>query len=141
MPNLTLAFKNCLRLLLTSSCPLIAFRQSVQIVVRTLAAYFSTTDSVDLSHRLVLDSRRGGGETSFMVPLKQKDILFNAFCLEATPFPPSATINLAVLKPSESTFRTVWPLLPQSLLLGKFLQSATTQFHSGSLGVKGQSSS
>lgn len=137
MPNLTVAFKNFLTLL-TGSCSLIVFRQSVQIVVRTLAIFLPLTVLIFHIGSFLTPE---GGKTSFMVPLKQKDILFNAFCLEATPFPPSATINLAVLKPSESTFRTVWPLLPQTLLLGKFLQNATTQFHSGSVGVKGQSSS
>lgn len=78
-----------------------------------------------------------------MAPLKQKEtvILFNTFLLEATPLPPTSTINGAVLKSFERGFIMACLFVQQSTLSGKFLQSGAAQAHSSTLGVKGQSGS
>lgn len=68
-----------------------------------------------------------------MAPLKQKEtvILFNAFLLEATPLPATATITGIVLKSLKRELYNGMHLpLQQSTLSGKFLHSNAAQAHS-----------
>lgn len=60
-----------------------------------------------------------GCRTSFIVPLKQKDILFNGFLPGGLSF----STRRCPPNPRRALFIMALPLLPQPLL-GKFLQSA-----------------
>lgn len=67
------------------------------------------------------------GEAAFIAPLKQKEtvILFNTFLLEATPLPPTSTVNSTVLRAVERAFIMAHLFLLQSTLYaGRFLESS-----------------